>query len=86
MSFSDKQKALIKKAVENGYLSHMLPAEAIETLSTFEPKSYILASEVIGLVMDVAYGRGDETKDIWNPEKRRPVQQKCAEKLIQLLK
>ena len=86
MQFSQPQKAVIKKAVENGYLSDLLTAETIEALSIFEPKNYIDASEVIGLVLDVAYGRGDETKDIWNPVDRAAAKKVCAAKLTNLLK
>lgn len=83
MAFSEKQKAVVTKALY--YLSDRLTPESIAILARVEPKNYIVASEMIGYVMAIAYGRGDMIGDIWHPVERHAEQERLAVEFTKLL-
>lgn len=85
MQFSPKQKSVIQKAVDNNYLSSRMSPEAIDMLLKIEPKNQYEANHIIGLVMAVAYGKGDGIGDIWHPVKRSAEQDRLAKLLTGIL-
>ncbi len=81
MTFSPKQSAAISKAVDGGYLSHMVDGETRDWLRGVSPKTPEDASMIVEYVLFIAYGLGER---IWNPAKRREAQLDRAERLRKL--
>ena len=85
MTFSPKQKAVIDKAISNGYLSHLMSPELIAWLSTVEPKTPEDASIMVGAFMAVAYERGDGIEQIYDATLRRSAVAFRAEELGRMM-
>ncbi len=85
MKFSEKQQAVITKAIQEKYLAHLLSDEVIAWLGKVEPKTTEDASIIVGSVLAIAYGRGEEISSIWNPELRRSAIAFKAEELGRMM-